>query len=239
MEDDLRPEIVGELLGLLAHDLRNPLSALHSNTGFLASALENVDDEMREALSDTLVSCDGLAHIIDNMEVLAHALGGRGPLARQRFDIAALLTEIVNRNLALAKSHGVTLVLERDAAALSVLVEAHRDMTGRAIGNLVRNGIQHAAGSSAVRVSARIDGPDCVISIEDEGMHLSEQLREEGFSGRGQLVAKSARGGRYSRGLGLFSARVAAEAAGARVRSASKPPPSNNVFEISIPLAAK
>ena len=35
MKEDLSSELVSALLGLFAHDLRNPLSALHSNVSFL------------------------------------------------------------------------------------------------------------------------------------------------------------------------------------------------------------
>ncbi|HMJ13054.1 MAG TPA: HAMP domain-containing sensor histidine kinase [Polyangiaceae bacterium] len=235
MEDDLEPEIIGELLGLLAHDLRNPLSALHSNVGFLGSALEGMDPEMQEALSDTLVSCDGLAHIIDNMEVLALALSGRSALPATRFDLRPLLSEAVARNQALARSHDVELVLDSELAT-PAHVQSHRDMLARAIGNLVRNSIQHASGGPSVHVSLQSSGSDYVVRVEDGGMPLSEQLRTEGFTARGQLVAKSARGGRYSRGLGLFSARVSAEAAGAKVRAATDSPDSN-LFELVLPRA--
>lgn len=233
LDDDLKPEIVGELLGLLAHDLRNPLSALHSNVGFLGSALENIDEEMQEALSDTLVSCDGLAHIIDNMEVLALALSGRSTLPRARFDLRPLLVETVSRNQALARSHDVELVLDADGGTGTAQVECHRDMLARAIGNLVRNGIQHASGSTAVHVSLIVSARGYVVRVRDGGMPLSEQLRHEGFTARGQLVAKSARGGRYSRGLGLFSARVAAEAAGAGVHALTDADGAN-VFELTV-----
>jgi signal transduction histidine kinase len=182
-----------------------------------------------------LVSCDGLAHIIDNMEVLALALSGRSSLPKTRFDVVPLLVDTVTRNRALAKSHGVELLLDPATGAMSAPVQAHRDMLGRAIGNLIRNSIQHSAGSPDVRVSLQAASDNCVVRVEDGGMPLSEQLREEGFTARGQLVAKSARGGRYSRGLGLFSAGVAAEAAGASVRTAidDRAP---NAFELSLPL---
>jgi len=229
--------VIGQLLGLLAHDLRNPLSALHSNVGYLASALGDVDPEMREALADTLVSCDGLAHIIDNIEVLAHALAAQQNLAKLQIDIVPLIVEAVARNQALAKSHGVELVLDPAASSLSARVQAHREMLARALGNLVRNGIQHSAGAAAVRVSARLESGQCIVTIEDGGLPLSEQLHEEGFTAGGQLVAKSARGGRYSRGLGLFSARVSAEAAGAFVRVV-RTPGATNAFELFLPLVS-
>jgi signal transduction histidine kinase len=201
----------------------------------LASALSSVDEEMREALGDTIVSCDGLAHIIDNMEILAHALSGREGLARSRLDLVPLLTEVVSRHQALAKSHALELVLEPPASA-PAYVEAHRDMLGRALGNLVRNSIQHGGAGSVVRVSLGREGSEYVVRIVDEGMPLSEQLRLDGFTARGQLVAKSARGGRYSRGLGLFSARVAADACGARVRTSTLTERVSS-FELLMPIA--
>ena len=62
------PELVGELLGLFAHDLRNPLSALQSNASYLEST-PGIDQDSLEAIADLLVACDGLAHIIDNLDV--------------------------------------------------------------------------------------------------------------------------------------------------------------------------
>src|SRR6186713_225154 len=64
--ETIESQLIGELLGLLAHDLRNPLSALHSNLGYLDTVLSSHDDEAREAVEDGVVSCDGLSHVIDN-----------------------------------------------------------------------------------------------------------------------------------------------------------------------------
>ena len=52
MKEELSPELVSALLGLFAHDLRNPLSALHSNVSFLGSVVGPQDTEAREALDD-------------------------------------------------------------------------------------------------------------------------------------------------------------------------------------------
>ncbi|MBM4364480.1 MAG: HAMP domain-containing histidine kinase, partial [Deltaproteobacteria bacterium] len=110
---------MGELLALVAHDLRNPLSALHSNLGFLRSVLDDADPDAREAIDDGLVSCDGLAQIIDNLDLLAGALRepGRVPEAGSFVDVGALLDEVVHVTRAMAGSHGVELRAERAAGA--------------------------------------------------------------------------------------------------------------------------
>ena len=51
MPDLLDPVTFGELLGLLAHDLRNPLSALHSNLGFLTSIVQHDKDALPALLT--------------------------------------------------------------------------------------------------------------------------------------------------------------------------------------------
>ena len=61
MKEELSSELVSALLGLFAHDLRNPLSALHSNVSFLASVVNAGDTEAHEALEDVAASSDALA----------------------------------------------------------------------------------------------------------------------------------------------------------------------------------
>ena len=46
---------------------------------------------------------------------------------------------------------------------------------------------------------------------------------EQAFTAEGQLSTKNISGGRYSRGLGLYAARIAARVAGATVRGGTAP----------------
>ena len=50
------------------------------------------------------------------------------------------------------------------------------------------------------------------------------------------MSAKGQVGARYSRGIGLYAARLAAEASGAEVRAVAPPSGSGNAFELSIAL---
>lgn len=232
MDDDrLEPPLIGELLGLIAHDLRNPLSALHSNVSFLDSVLESTDEDTREALADAVVSCDGLLHIIDNLDLLAYVLRGQQPLPTGPVLLAPLVAEVVTRAGGAAKSHGVELAIDPAVKLLRTRVLAHRDMLARALGNLLHNAIQHNGGDGPVLVSAREEGARAFIRIADGGVPLAEELRDSGFSARGQIASKGTGGGRYGRGIGLYSARVAAGAAGARVAWV-QPDSGGNGFEL-------
>lgn len=237
MDDDgLESQLVGELLGLIAHDLRNPLSALHSNVSFLGSVFVDADDDAREALADVVVSCDGLLHIIENLDLLAYVLRGRRPLPAAPLGLAPLVAEVVARAGMAAKSHGVELVVDPALSSLGTRVLAHREMLTRALGNLLHNAIQHHGAAGPVRISAREEGARALVRITDEGVPLAEELRESGFSARGQIASKGTSGGRYGRGIGLYSAGVAAGAAGARVAWV-EPESGGNGFELSLDKA--
>jgi light-regulated signal transduction histidine kinase (bacteriophytochrome) len=72
-----------------------------------------------------------------------------------------------------------------------------------------------------VTVRARREGAEVLVSVMDSGVPLSHDMGEQAFTAEGQLSTKNISGGRYSRGLGLYAARIAADIAGATVRGAA------------------
>jgi two-component system, OmpR family, sensor histidine kinase BaeS len=230
MKDDLSPELVSALLGLFAHDLRNPLSALHSNVSFLGSVVGVQDTEAREALDDVAASSDALGHITDNLELFALALEGAKRREAHEFAVRELLREAAQKSRRFAESYRVTLEVEAETAA-DMRAVANRDMLLRALSNLIRNAIQHAGETGKVTVRARREGSEIVVSVTDSGVPLSRDVGEQAFTAEGQLSTKNVSGGRYSRGLGLYAARIAANVAGASIRSATN---GGAVFELCV-----
>ena len=112
MDDRPASELIPELLALVAHDLRNPLSALRSNLGFIGSVVERVDQDAREAVVDAMVSCDGLAQIIDNIEIVIFALNQTRAPELGAVLLSQAVSESINSCRSMAKSHGVELNLD-------------------------------------------------------------------------------------------------------------------------------
>jgi signal transduction histidine kinase len=227
--------LIGELLGLLAHDLRNPLSALHSNLGYLDSVLSSRDAETREAVEDGVVSCDGLSHVIDNVDLLGQILRGGLKVHRSPSPVAALIAGAVERCQPAARSHGLTLELDAKTRQMHAVVEVGRDLATRALTNLIRNSIQHAPPSTTVSVNASVEGRNICVHIRDSGTSLTDDNRENAFTAEGQVAAKARTNSRYSRGMGLYCARLAARLCGADVRVLETS--SGNTFVLSLPSA--
>jgi two-component system sensor histidine kinase BaeS len=219
MKEELSADLVSALLGLFAHDLRNPLSALHSNVSFLGSVVSTADGEAREALEDVAASSDALGHITDNLELFALALEGTKPREGQELRVRELLREVGQKSRRFAESYRVNLEVDSDSGG-ELRCFANRDMLLRALANLVRNAIQHAGETGKVTVHSRREGDAVLLSVADSGVPLSPDMGEQAFTAEGQLSTKNISGGRYSRGLGLYAARIAADVAGATVRGA-------------------
>lgn len=233
MAERLDNELLGRLLALLAHDLRNPLSALHSNVGYLVGLPQCEDAETREALDDASLSCECLVVIIDNLDVLARHLEGKPSAPTMRFSVLAALQEAVSRCERIASSHGCRLNLEANAASAALQVRANRDFLVRSLVNLLLNSVQHASGST-IDLAFIAAGAECQITITDSGAALAPDEREHAFMASGQLVAKTNGVGRYSRGLGLFVASLSASVASARLSATSLG--RANRFQLLVPV---
>jgi NtrC-family two-component system sensor histidine kinase KinB len=220
MKEELSSELVSALLGLFAHDLRNPLSALHSNVSFLGSVVSAADTEAHEALEDVAASSDALGHITDNLELFALALDGAKPREAHEFPLRELLREAAQKSRRFAESYRVNLDVDVESAS-NLRGAANRDMLMRSLCNLIRNAVQHAGESGKVSVRAGRDGSELVVGVTDSGMPLAREMGEQAFTAEGQLSTKNVAGGRYSRGLGLYAARIAAQVAGAGVRGST------------------
>jgi signal transduction histidine kinase len=227
------PLLLAQLLALLAHDLRNPLSALHSNAGYLQSAIGTQSDDLHEALDDVVSSCSSLGTIIDNLELLGVALEDAPSPEPSPLSLTDVALEAMQQCQALAGSYRVELVLDKQPNADAGFALANRDMLRRALGNLIRNAIQHGTRDTPVRIVVERGA----MRVEDGGPALAPELVTSAFTAPGQLECKSHPAGRYSRGLGLFAASIAARAAGAELTVVAPSRGVGNAFELRVPLA--
>ena len=160
-------------------------------------------------------------------------LRGEKRFEQNSFSVRELIADALSRSRSLAASYSVRVEFTPSPAA-DVRLATSREMLGRALGNLIKNGIQHAQEGIPVRVSAHLEGPRVVLLVEDGGAPVAPDFHHKAFTAEGQVSAKGLVGARYSRGVGLFAARLAAEAAGAQVRAVPPPGGSGNAFELSV-----
>lgn len=214
-EPDRIPEKLGQLLRLVAHDLRNPLAVILSNLGYLNGSLAATPGDVKETLTDTLTSCGDLEHIIENLDLLGWRLQGER-VALTTVDLVGVLAQVTRAAEPLAQSHEVTLVTDASTAT-QILVMGERNLLLRCLSNLLRNSIQHSPAGSEVHVRLESASDCCRVRVLDSGALLPAGWRTATFTVDGQIASKGSGEGRYGRGLGSFAAHCAAEALGAEL----------------------
>lgn len=226
------PDAVGEILGLLAHDLRNPLAALSSNVGFLQMIGEELTGDAREAVDDLQLSIEALGRIIDSLELVGNELKDAAVPSKVLLSVPRLVRSILPQSSRAAASHGVQLAVDVSACENEVIFVSELPFQ-RALSALIHNALTFAPPKSAVRVIVLPREGQVVFRVEDDGVSLAPEHATLALSGVGQTQLKTASRGRYSRGLGLYAVAKNASLAGALFCKAEQP--AGSAFEILAP----
>jgi len=221
----------------VSHELRSPLARLQAAVGLAHQHLERQaaeppTPEQLAQLPATLERIERetqrLDELVDELLTLARLDSGTsGPLADD-IDVAALLHSIVEDASFEGEAQGRRAVFAMGQANASsrneeapLLVRGRAELLGRALENVIRNGIKFTAPESEVTVTAqREDAGTLHIVVADAGPGVPAADLEAIFQPFFRSTEGSAPRG-Y--GLGLAIARRAVEAHGGRITAANQP----------------
>lgn len=177
----------------LAHDLRSPLTRMKARIERLARAPEPDLAELGAIGNEA----DALLAMLDNSLEISRLEAGIGRDAFQLMDLSALVHDMADMYEPLAEESGVGLAV---AAAVPVPVEAHRQLLGRAISNLIDNALRYAAAGGHIEISAEATRDGARLVVADHGPGIPLPARSEALRRFGRLDAARSRSGA---GLGL------------------------------------
>jgi len=201
-------------MAILAHDMRNPLSALLTNLHFVQSVTRGSTLEVTEALSDSALSCTILTQVIGNLEVLGRAFGA-ALLAPTPVGTREAASQAVARAAPQSTLAGIDARVAPRAPGATVLVEPM--FFGRALDNLLANALQYSPPQGKVSLELLTEDGRGGVLVIDSGPVVPLEFRERVLTEEGQAASKKRYEARYGRGLGLYCAAQAARIAGAEI----------------------
>ncbi|HEY3020730.1 MAG TPA: ATP-binding protein, partial [Solirubrobacteraceae bacterium] len=210
-----------------SHELRTPLAIVKAE---LEAAIRNGRDAaaLRESLHAALEETDHLAHLAEDLLLIARADEGRLPLRREHVEIRELLERTRDRFADRAGEQGRAIHVE----APGELRASIDPLRGRqALGNLVDNALRHASGDIAL--SAHRAGDAVEIDVSDEGPGFSPDPSIRAF---GRFARDATAGSRAGAGLGLPIVRAIAEAHGGTATIVDDPS-AGAIVRLRVPLA--
>jgi signal transduction histidine kinase len=217
---------VGRLSLKVAHEVRNPISAIELNAEMLGDIVRaRSGDDMDEAsglvaaIRDQVTTLDALTE-----EYLAFA---RFPKAHfEEESVNQLIEELAAFVRPVATRQGLTMSVETDPAV--PMMEIDRALLRQAIHNLVKNGQEALSRGGSLTISSRALGDAVEIAVADTGPGITAEIGDRLFE---QFFTTKPQG----TGLGLSIARQIVAEHGGELRWANRPG-GGAVFTIRLPL---
>lgn len=199
-----------DLLNMIVHDLRNPL------TGILLAVESLQGDTLNPQQNKLLEIADNrtrlMLGLVNTLLDVGKLEAGKMPVDAQPTRLADLAAQHLKLQAHMAEARQIELV-EQMAADLPE-VEADRELIGRVLQNLLDNAIKFTPQGGRITVAAAVDAQNAekvIVRVTDSGPGIPEELRARLF----QPYVTGKMPGRGS-GLGLVFCRLAVEAHGGR-----------------------
>ena len=191
-----------EVLGKVAHDLKNPLNVILGRSEILEELFSRNADGAQAAapqLRHIRSSALRLTSMID--ELITDAMNDALDISvrNETVDLAAVVRDVAeaNRPLAERKSQTIDLAIFGELAT-----ECDPERIREAIDNLVSNAVKYSQIGGTIRVEAFPDGDGNIVKVTDSGPGFMPEDMSRLF-GRFQRLSAKPTGGETSTGLGL------------------------------------
>lgn len=221
-----------ELVHMVAHDLRSPLTAILLGLDLLQHDPPLPAPTLHLTARSINRSADVMARLINDLLSTQNLEEGRRSLKFAAGDAAQLARASVAGMYAHAAHKEITveavvppepLPLTTDFVALQQVVD-----------NLLSNAIKYSPRGARVQVAVKADGGHCRFEVRDEGPGVDERERERIFEKFRRGAAQPTQG-ESSTGLGLWIVRRFTQALYGRVWCEPGPEDIGSVFVVEVP----
>jgi signal transduction histidine kinase len=215
----------------VAHDLRNPLSALKMSAALVSSDRPLPEERVRKTMALVRRQVARLDRMVGDLLDATRIEAGRFELHTQPRDVRGLASEVVELYQGTGASHELRLVVPEQP----VVVRCDGTRLEQVLHNLVSNALKYSPSGSRVEVHVAQEGGEAVLAVVDRGIGISsEELRHLFAPFRRTRHAREVAPGV---GIGLSVARRIVEAHGGRIEVDSRPG-SGSTFRVRLPLAS-
>ncbi len=214
-----------EILGIVAHDLKNPIGAVRSY-GEMISLDEISPNEIRSISESIVQTSNRMLELVNNVLNANTIESGKMHLMLTVLEAAPIVEMLVGEYTGKAVEKGITLHFMNLADAASTQIQVDESAFMQIIENILSNAVKYSPYNKNIWVrinkKERSQQQWVVIEIQDEGPGFTNEDKEKLFGKFARLSARPT-GGEHSTGLGLSIVKKLVELMNGTVRCESTP----------------
>ena len=222
-------ELKTRFVGMAAHDLRSPISAIKLASQELGEAIPESASHLREEVEALRRAAGFMGRIVDDFLDVALIDAGQLELHVEPTRLRGVVEEALRMAQPRARRKSVTLTFE-PRADLSLDADASR--LQQVLMNLLNNAVDHSPGGATVTVILEQRQQRALIHVRDQGHGVAPEVRDNLFGAFVHGHDKTM--GERSIGLGLAIARRIIDAHHGDLLLESSP--AGSTFSVSLPL---
>lgn len=230
-ELEIANKLKTKLLGIAAHDLKNPLGNI---LGFVKMLLEETppESEHHEMLMMINESSQNMLKLIGDLLESSAAEIGAMTLEQDTIDAAEILRTVIYSNISAAQAKKQK--IESKIENIQVIADPKR--LRQVMENLISNAIKYSPPSRNITARLIRDGVYARIEVQDEGQGLTQEDMSKLF-GQFQRLSAQPTGGETATGLGLSIVKQIVELHGGKIWAESEGKNKGATFIVELPLA--
>jgi PAS domain S-box-containing protein len=230
-------QVKDELVALVSHELRNPLSAIRSYSESLLDDADLTPDQRH--LAEVIDRRSGhMQHLVDDLLDVARLEAGQLHIDPKPLSATRLIRDVVQAQRPAAEAKSLTVTVE---TSRHVMVQADPVRIRQVLDNLVANAVKYTPAGGKVTITARPDaepGDDAsgaVITVADTGIGIPADELPHLFD-RFFRASNAVQQGIKGTGLGLAITKAIVDAHGGTL-TATAGPVAGTAFTLTLPPA--
>jgi signal transduction histidine kinase len=202
-------------LGIAAHDLRSPLSAINGFCYLFRMKDSNLDDEQKKWVEYIANTSDRMRHLINNLLDINRIEERRFTVNSEEVNLMPLLAEAVVGYQKVAEQKRIHVRLKTNTQMLSLMTDKHHLL--QIMDNLVSNAIKFSPHGSNIYIKVLQSDEKVKIEVKDEGPGIDQEESSLLFR-KFQRLSNTPTGGESSTGLGLYITKELVALLGGEIR---------------------
>jgi len=220
-----------EMLGMAAHDLRNPLGVILTYSLFLLEDDSTLTDQQSMFVTNMKRCAESMLHLVEDLLDVSALESGTLRLRLSQVDLKALIDETTRLNQPQAAAKDIE--LSTNLPEQDLVLQADGPKLEQVLNNLISNAVKFSLPGTRVQVTLREEPDLVVLSVSDQGQGIPEREMGRLFQPFGRTSVRST-GGERSTGLGLAIAKNIVEAHRGHIEAQSKVK-QGSTFTVTLP----